>query len=201
MDTAVATLSDLVDDIRAHAGPVRLVGIDGCGGAGKTTFASRLAVALGGAPTIHTDDFASHDDPIEWWPRLLRDVVDPLLRGDVASYVPYDWVNRRPASHVVTVEPAAVVLIEGVTAIRAAWRDRLAFRVWVDCPRDLRLARGIERDGEALRQFWLDWMRAEDKYVERERPWAHADAIVDGSVAAPNPEDGYIAISGLSEPR
>ena len=166
---------------------MRLIGIDGCGGAGKTTLAKRLSTALGDAPVIHTDDFASHDEPLEWWPRMLHDVIEPLLRGEAASYRPYDWVNRELAADTITVEPSEHILIEGVGATRKAWRDRLALRIWVDCPRDIRLARGIERDGEELRDFWLEWMKAEDDYVATEQPRRYADVIVDGS--------------GLSEPQ
>lgn len=160
---------------------MRLIGIDGCAGAGKTTLAARLSATLGGVPVIHTDDFASHDVPMEWWPRMLHDVIEPLLRGDPASYRPYDWSSRRLADTTATIEPSNVVIIEGVGATRKAWRERLALRIWVDCPRDVRLARGIERDGEELRDFWLDWMRVEDAYVDSERPAEHADVVVDGS--------------------
>ncbi len=49
--------------------PVRrplLVAVDGPGGAGKSTFAERLSLALGGAPVVPTDDFASADAPLGW---------------------------------------------------------------------------------------------------------------------------------------
>lgn len=201
VDSRIRSFADLARDVRSRPGQVRLVGIDGCGGAGKTTFAARLSRALGDAPVIHTDDFASHDIPTEWWPRMLDEVVEPLLRGEPASYRPYDWVDRRFADTRITVELADVVLIEGVGATRRAWRDRLAMRIWVDCPRDLRLARGIERDGEELRGYWLEWMAAEDSYVADERPYAYADLVVDGATSAPDPEAEYIALPPISEPR
>jgi uridine kinase len=201
VDKQFIRFADLADDIRARPGAVRLVGIDGCGGAGKSTFAARLSEALGDAPVVHTDDFASHEVPTEWWPRMLQLVIDPLLSGEPASYRPYDWNTRRFADDAITVEPSDVVLIEGVGATRKAWRDRLALRVWVDCPRDLRLQRGIERDGEELRQFWLKWMRAEDDYLAAEHPHAYADAIVNGATPAPDPENQYGEMQGLTEPR
>lgn len=181
MDERQRLFAELVDAIGAHPGPVRLVGIDGCGGAGKTTFATRLSAALDNAPVIHTDDFASHDVPIEWWPGMLRDVIEPLLRGEPASYKPYDWVKRRLAENAVTVEPQGVVIIEGVGATRKAWRDRLAMRIWIDCPRDIRLARGIARDGEDLREFWQQWMKAEDDYVDSEQPQRYAEVVVNSA--------------------
>ena len=201
MDEHVRTYAGLADDVLARPGPVRLVGVDGCGGAGKSTFAGRLSRTLGNAPVVHTDDFASHDVPTEWWPRMLQLVVEPLLRGEPASYRPYDWNTRRFADTAITVDPQAVVIIEGVGATRKAWRDRLALRVWVDCPRDLRLQRGIERDGEELRDFWLEWMRAEDDYLAAERPYEYADVIVDGLAELPDPDNEYGAMTGLREPR
>jgi uridine kinase len=201
VDERVRRFGDLADEVRAQRGPVRIIGIDGCGGAGKSTFAARLSRALDGVPIIHTDDFASHDVPTEWWPRMLADVVEPLLRGEAATYPPYDWHRRRPADHTTTVEPHDVVLIEGVGATRKAWRDRLALRVWVDCPRELRLARGIARDGEELREFWLEWMRAEDAYLATEQPYAYADVVVDGVTQAPDPENQYVVLDGLTAPQ
>jgi uridine kinase len=200
VDSGIRTFADSARDIKSRPGPVRLVGIDGCGGAGKSTFASRLARALGGAPVVHTDDFASHNNPTEWWPTMLFDVIEPLLRGEPATYCPYDWVTRQRMT-AVTVDPAPLLLIEGVGATRAAWRDELAVRVWVDCPRDLRLARGVARDGEQLREFWLDWMRAEDAYVMTEHPYAHADVIVDGATQTPEPESEYVVLPRLTAPR
>ena len=132
----VRSYRELGKTIASAEGRVRLVGIDGCGGAGKTTFATRLSDVLRDVsaraerdtPVIHTDDFASHDEPVEWWPTMLHDVIEPLLRNEPASYRPYDWVTRQ-RTDTVTVPPAPVILIEGVGATRAAWRDKLAMRI------------------------------------------------------------------------
>jgi uridine kinase len=201
MTVSVQQYADLAQLIRATAGPVRLVGVDGCGGAGKTTFAARLARFLDDAPVVHTDDFASYDEPTQWWPRFLSDVVEPLLRDSPASYHPYDWVARRPSDGVITIPPAPVVVIEGVGATRAAWRDRLVLRIWVDCPRDLRLRRGIARDGEEQRDFWLTWIKAEDAYVAAEHPADHADVVVDGApLVEHDPESDYVVLSAPRAP-
>jgi len=57
----------------------RIVAIDGPGGAGKSTLAARVAGALD-AQVVRTDDFASWDEPFEWWPRLIKQVLAPLVR-------------------------------------------------------------------------------------------------------------------------
>jgi uridine kinase len=177
----VRRFSDVVTQAMTARGPVRLVGVDGCGGAGKTTFAERLSLAAGGCPVVHTDDFASFEQPTEGWPRLLAEVIEPLSRNGVAAFHPYDWVARRLDPALTVVDPAPLVIVEGVGAIRAAWRDTLALRVWVETPRPLRLTRGLERDGDHMADFWLWWMEAEDRYVDTERPQVHADLVVDGA--------------------
>ena len=194
--TAIRTYAQLVDEIRTTTNPVRLVGIDGCGGAGKTTFAQRLSAAANDEwPVIHTDDFATHDEPIEWWPRMLAQVIEPLLRNERATFRPYDWVQREPGE-LTTIAPADVVVIEGVGAIRKAWRDRMVKRIWVDTDPDLRLRRGLERDGEELADFWRDWRVAEDRYVAAEHPEQHADLVVAGDPSERHdPEREFVVLS------
>jgi uridine kinase len=127
---------------------------------------------------VHTDDFASWDDPTDWWPDLLAQVLVPLSEGRAATFVPNDWGG--PPKPRVTVEPRGTVVLEGVTASREAFRPYLALSIWVETPRELCLARGLERDGEAMRPQWEAWMAAEDAYIERERPQERADLVLRG---------------------
>ena len=156
----------------------RIVAVDGHGGAGKSTFAEKLAAALGGAPVAHTDDFASWEEPLDWWPRCIRELLDPLARGETARYEVTAWtgVPRPPA----LVEPAEVVILEGVTASREAFRRYLAYAIWVDTPREVCLQRGIERDGEHMRDQWERGFESENGYIAREHPELHADTVVLG---------------------
>jgi uridine kinase len=158
--------------------PVKIVAIDGPGGAGKSSVAEALAAALGGAPIVHTDDFASWDEPLDWWPALLGRVLEPLAAGRAARFTPTSW-DGEPQPEVV-VEPAEFVVLEGVSASREAFRPYLAYSIWVETPRELRLERGLGRDGEQARAQWETWMAAEDAYVARERPHERADLVVPG---------------------
>jgi uridine kinase len=83
----------------------------------------------------------------------------------------------RPAA---VVPAGSTVILEGVTASREAFRPYLAFAIWIETPRDECLRRGIERDGEHMREQWERWFASEDPYVAREDPRGHADAIVPG---------------------
>jgi uridine kinase len=203
VDEWVRRFDELAGELLARSGAVRLVGVDGCGGAGKTTFAQRLAQAAGGAPVVHTDDFASWAEPTQWWPRMLTQVIEPLCRGEPARFRPYDWVERHPSADVVAVAPAPMVIIEGVGATRAAWRDRLVARIWMETSREERLRRGLARDGDSMLEFWHWWMAAEDRYVLDEHPDQNADVRVTGEPStAHDPEREFVQIGpAVSEPR
>lgn len=159
--------------------PVRLVAVDGPGGAGKSTFAHRLATALDEAPVVHTDDLASHDEPTGWWPLLEEWVLTPLAAGRSARFQRYDWDRRRRIEWC-EIPAGPVVIIEGVSAARAAGRDRLTFAVWLQTERGERLRRGLERDGLELAEFWAGWMAEEDAFYATDPTVDAVDLVVDG---------------------
>jgi uridine kinase len=181
MPAADRDLGAVVDAIRSAKAPEQvmtcIVAVDGPGGAGKTSLADRLARELA-APVIHTDDFASWENPSDWWPDLIANALQPLAAGKPARFQPTAWggAEREP----IEIEPAEFVILEGVTASRAAFRPYLAYSIWIETPRELRLRRGLERDGDEALPHWQAWMDAEDRYVERERPAAHADCVLPG---------------------
>ena len=98
-----------------------------------------------------------------------------------ARFGSYDWAAGEVRGSRV-VEPRGVIVIEGVCALHRSLRDAYAVRVWVEAPYELRLARGVERDGEAARSTWVDdWMPSEERYVAEDDPVSCAHLVVDGS--------------------
>ena len=175
-------LRDLPSTIRSAPPPAgvqtQIVAVDGAGGAGKSSFARWLAQRLGEAPVIHTDDFASWDNPIDWWPRLLPLVLQPLAAGKPARYHPTAWGEHE--RQLIEIEPGGTVILEGVTSSRKAFQPFLAYSIWIETPRDERLKRGLARDGTDARAQWEQWMEAEDRYIEDEHPDRRADMILRG---------------------
>ncbi|MFD7999055.1 uridine kinase family protein [Streptomyces mirabilis] len=178
--TSGTVIRDLAAHLRAlppSCGPVRLIGVDGHAGSGKTTFAGRLAAALGDAPVLHLDDIATHEELFGWTPRLLRQVVEPLSRGGTARYVPYDW-SARSFGPVRELPPAPVILLEGVGAGRRALRPYLARLLWMELARDEAWTRGRRRDGEAQSAFWAGWVAAERQHFVEDPSKPFADLLV-----------------------
>jgi uridine kinase len=66
---------------------------------------------------------------------------------------------------------------------------RLAYRIWVDAPEDLRLQRGVRRDGESHRHLWTDWQVREREFFAADGTRERADLIVDGAPEVPHDPD------------
>jgi uridine kinase len=166
-------------------GRVRLVAIDGPSGSGKTTYAARLARELGAA-VVSTDDFATWDDPVSWWPRLVAGVLDPLAAGRPGRYVRTEWTGGRPhPGATVTVDVPDVLIIEGVSAGRRSIGPRLSALVWCDLGDSAeRLARAVARDGEGSRKPLREWQNFELGWFAVDGTRQRADYLemnVDGS--------------------
>ena len=176
-------LAGIAREVRERRPPdgmrTRIVAIDGLGGSGKSSFARHLARALGDAPIVQTDDFATWDNPIDWWPQLLERVLVPFSRGEPARYERSHWGGERNGERV-EIEPAELLILEGVTASREAFAPYVTYSIWVEAPAELRLRRGLDRDGPEALEQWRAWMAEEDEYVEREKPDERADLVVEG---------------------
>jgi uridine kinase len=180
-------LTAVVDRIRRLAqhnddrdGRTRWVGIDGCGAAGKSALADAIAARVPESTVVRVDDFSA-PDIAEWdWDRFDTEVVQPLLAGRPAHYQRWDWARNAGAEwH--EIQPGRTVVVEGVSSTRREVRVPWSLTIWVDAPRELRLQRVRERDGEAMMSRWLhEWLPSEDAYVARERPQQRVDVIVHG---------------------
>jgi hypothetical protein len=183
--TTYAGIARQVLDAPALLGSTRLVCIDGPAGSGKTTFATRLAAALGDCAVIHLDDL------YEGWtgldgvaPRVRDEVLVPVAASRRATYRTWDWHADR-WGRCVDLDPPRVLVLEGCGSADRLLAAAASLAVWVEAPATLRLARGLARDGEAMRGQWLRWRQLEDCHFRREGTRARADLLVDGTQGDP----------------
>jgi hypothetical protein len=118
--------------------------------------------------------------------RIDRDLLRPLAACTPGRYRRYDWHEKQFAEwH--TVDPLDVLVLEGVGSGASVYDDLITTLVWVEAPRETRISRGIDRDGEQVREHWMAWMADEDRLYARERTKTRADVLVDGTGTSEQP--------------
>jgi uridine kinase len=195
---SVVSYAELAEHIRSlppRAGSTRVVAVDGPAGSGKSVFAARLARSLS-ALVIGLDDLTpSWTGPDKEAPLLVTQVLAPLAAGGSGRYRFFDWEKDRYTEwREVPADPYLVV--EGVGAGSRIARRYLSYLVWVEAPSELRLTRGLERDGAHRLPEWERWRAREDALFAREATRAAADVLVDGAPHnAHDPEAAFVAVS------
>jgi uridine kinase len=181
VDAATAVL-DLVRTAPATLGTGRLVCVDGPAGSGKTTLATALAglVREGDGPltVVHTDELLQGWRGLPGLAGTLEDLLRPLADGRASHWRRWDWLADGWAERH-AVSPGGLLVLEGVGSWARRIADLVTVLVWVEAPPDLRLRRGMARDGEQMRAHWEQWMVDEDALHAAEGTRAHADLTVD----------------------
>jgi uridine kinase len=179
---------------RRPAGGRLVACVDGAGASGKSTVAAGLMATCQDIQVVHMDDFyrpaadryrgAVGERPVAAdfdLDRLQAEVLLPFRQGLATRYRIYDWGLDRLSLHWVQVTQP-ILVVEGVYSSSAALSAFHDVSIWVECPRDLRLARGLARDGEGARSRWEnDWMPGEDLYIQQQGPRERAELVCGGS--------------------
>jgi uridine kinase len=159
-----------------------IIGIDGVGGAGKTTLATYLKDHLPNADIVQMDDFYSPELGMPDRARVVKEVLKPLSSDIASVYQVYNWSNDsldRP----ITIQPGGIVIVEGVFSLHSDLISYYDFRIWIDCPPNIGFARGVARDlardGVDNSDKWINiWMPKEKAYHQSQNPQQYADYIV-----------------------
>lgn len=161
-----------------------VVGIAGGTGSGKTTVAQRLLRALpqGTAVLLQHDAYyrsrsdlsfdereeLNFDHPAALESDLLGAHIRQLLGLQAIEVPSYDYTThlRREATR--RVEPAPVILVEGILLLSEAnLRELFDLKIYVDTDADIRILRRIERD---LLERQRSFAQVRDQYHATVRP-------------------------------
>jgi cytidylate kinase len=164
-------------------GTTRLVCVDGPAGSGKTTLGTAVA-ELVGAQLLHGDDLMSGWRGLSAVGSQLAAVVGTLCEGRDAAYDRWDWHLDAYATRV-PVPRADWLVVEGVGSGSALIADWTTLLVWVEVGDELRLARGLARDGVGMSEHWQQFMLDERALFAADRSAERADVLVDGTGSSP----------------
>jgi uridine kinase len=157
----------------------RLVCIDGPAGSGKTTLADRILALAPEATVVHMDDLYEGWEGLPTVTAQLDRVLLPLAADRAGSYRRWDWHAGGWAEEV-TVEPTGLLVLEGVGSGSEHAAAVTTVLVWVEAPHDLRMRRGLDRDGDAFSPYWEAWARDEAEHFAQHRTRERADVLIDG---------------------
>ena len=177
-----------------------LIGVAGGTCSGKTTVSERLAeltgeehlalIKLDSYYISHDDQpFAErelanydHPDAFDW--QLLNDHIAALAAGATIPVPIYDYANHRRSGDVRWVQPARIVVVEGILVLyEPTLRERFDLKVYVDTDADLRFIRRLQRDvvergrtPDSIVQQYLQTVRpSHEQFIEPSK--RHADVI------------------------
>lgn len=189
----MADLRDVVRKVISRSSPVTVIGIDGHSAAGKSTLAMALAAEFDRVAMVHGDDFyrvMNEDqraglDPAQGadlyydWQRLRDEVLVPLRDGKRATFRPYDWDTNQLSNTSTTIEPAPMVVVEGLFVSRPELGSWIDLSVLVDV--DPTIREGRQRDRADASPIWLQrWEAAEQWYFHNIRPPGSFDVTLSG---------------------
>jgi uridine kinase len=140
-----------------------VIGIAGGSGSGKTTVVKAITKQLDGRVVVIPQDSYykdsshlpmeerlkinfDHPDAIDW--KLLCQQIRELKQGKMVQQPVYSYLTcSRSKTETVTVEPADVIIVEGILIFTCKeLRDQMNMKVFVDADDDDRLMRIIVRD-------------------------------------------------------
>ena len=140
-----------------------VIGVAGGSGSGKSTVTREVLASIGPdmAAVVMQDDYYldqthmtpedrrktnyDHPDAFDW--PLMAQHVRALRNGEAIEMPVYDFAADNRSSKTITVNPAPVIVVEGLFALYdAKLCSMMSLKIYVDTASDVRFIRRLQRD-------------------------------------------------------
>ena len=148
------------------------------GGSGKSTLSKHIVSKLAKSNIIGMDFYY---DPVLIrcdFIRVKNELIVPLKEGKRATSKVYDWPNEQflPGGWL---EPSGIHIFEGWYSMEENLAGLFDYKIWVDCPPDVGMERGLKRDNHIYEDRWVNtWVPEMKKYIQIQNPHLKADMII-----------------------
>ena len=174
-------LIEVLSDLCSQS-PRPIITIDGPAGAGKTTFARDLQLALSRKQTVQV---LHMDDLYDGWELALSSSLTSVLAYIVASHkaevsyeiATYNW-EKSEFDSPVTLTPSEILILEGVGSGQSAIRSEVTAKIWMDIEPAKGLARVLQRDGATVEIEMNQWLIAQSQHFLEESTFAESDFVL-----------------------
>ncbi len=173
-------ISALLDLCKDSERPI--IAIDGPAGAGKTTLASNIHLAL--YPN-YTSTIIHMDDLYNGWDKALSSELTEVLsyiakahsQSEPISISKFNWADSTfsPAE---AIDDAQLIILEGVGSGQSAIREYLSALIWIEIDESKGLSRVLERDGEGIRNQMQKWLMTQEQHFALEKTENAADFVL-----------------------
>ncbi|WP_391118201.1 kinase [Psychrobacillus sp. L3] len=181
-----------------------IVGLDGLSGAGKTSITEKVKTELMNEGykivVIHIDDLleerakrynTGHPEWFEYY-KLQWDVQyikNNLFKAAHEKVNPinlklYDREQDQCYSKWIDLEQITLIFIEGIFLQRKEWRAYFDYMIFLDCPKDVRYHRVLQRDAyigdmnDRLNKYERRYWKGEEFYLIEVDPLKKSDIII-----------------------
>ncbi|QFG00689.1 uridine kinase [Psychrobacillus glaciei] len=181
-----------------------IIGMDGLSGSGKTTLSEKIKEELMNEGfqviVIHIDHLiverakrynTGHPEwyeyyALQWDVQCIKEnLFKAVHQKSNHLYLPfYDFDKDQSYSQSINIGQCSIILIEGVFLQRNEWKSFFDFMIYLDCPRDMRNARVLQRDAyigdmnERLKKYERRYWKGEEYYLLEVDPLKKSDIII-----------------------
>jgi uridine kinase len=173
----IAALLDLCSQ-KSH--PV--IAIDGPAGAGKTTLAHEIFLALSPKMSVNVIHM---DDLYDGWENALTNDLTKILQylsahhqsQQSANLSRYNWATSSFDPPEV-IAPADLLILEGVGSGDKSLQDQFAALIWIDIDPNIGVQRVTDRDGPGVTIQMQKWLGTQQQYFSQHSTREKADFIL-----------------------
>jgi uridine kinase len=140
---------------------VKLIGIAGGSGSGKSTVVKKIISSHPGSICIEQDSYYksasfinnsnitafNFDHPDAFDTNLMLEHLEKLKQGIAVDIPQYDFVTHSRKEDTTHIEPKPIIVVDGLMVLYdKRLRDMFDLKLYVDTPADVRFIRRLERD-------------------------------------------------------